>query len=206
MQMSDADLPDDTSAAMGATGGMAGRLPPDWLPPHERLTGLGLVDAGPATEHAEEIHGLMLRTPLFAGLGIDDTRKLSAYMRIYDAQPGITLINEGEPGDFMLLLVGGMIDVLRRNRYDYPARIALGQPGHALGEMSMFDGEPRFASCVTLEPCRMAVLSRDALMQVLEDEPALGNRILLKLVQLLSDRLRQTSSKLVSYLEAARDG
>jgi CRP-like cAMP-binding protein len=72
--------------------------------------------------------------------------------------------------------------------------------------MSMFDGEPRFASCVTLEPCKMAVLSREALMQVLEDEPALGNRILLKLVQLLSDRLRQTSSKLVTYLEAARDG
>jgi hypothetical protein len=40
---------------------------------------------------------------------------------------------------------------------------------------------------------------------VLQEEPALGNKILLKLVQLLSDRLRQTSAKLVSYLEAARD-
>lgn len=182
------------------------RVPAGWPPPHERLVALGLAEAGDAIAHASEIHELMLQTPLFAGLSIEDTRKLGAYMRIYQAEPGITLINEGEPGDFMMLLMDGLIDVLRRNRYDYPARIALGQPGHALGEMSMFDGEPRFASCVTLEPCRMAVLSRDALMQVLEDEPALGNRILLKLVQLLSDRLRQTSSKLVSYLEAARDG
>lgn len=182
------------------------RVPAGWPPPHERLVALGLAEAGDARAHASEIHELMRQTPLFAGLSIEDTRKLGAYMRIYQAEPGITLINEGEPGDFMMLLMDGLIDVLRRNRYDYPARIALGQPGHALGEMSMFDGEPRFASCVTLEPCRMAVLSRDALMQVLEDEPALGNRILLKLVQLLSDRLRQTSSKLVSYLEAARDG
>ena len=182
------------------------RVPAGWPTPHERLAALGLTEAGDASAHAGEIHELMLRTPLFAGLSIEDTRNLGTYMRIYEAEPGITLINEGEPGDFMMLLMDGLIDVLRRNRYDYPARIALGRPGHALGEMSMFDGEPRFASCVTLEPCRMAVLSRDALMQVLEDEPALGNRILLKLVQLLSDRLRQTSSKLVSYLEAARDG
>ena len=69
----------------------------------------------------------------------------------------------------------------------------------------MFDGEPRFASCVTLEQCRIAVLTRDSLMLVLQDEAKLGNKILLKLVQLLSERLRQTSAKLVSYLEAARD-
>ena len=69
----------------------------------------------------------------------------------------------------------------------------------------MFDGEPRFASCVTLENSRVAVLTREALMMVLTDQPELGNKILLKLVQLLSDRLRQTSAKLVAYLEAARD-
>ena len=49
------------------------------------------------------------------------------------------------------------------------------------------------------------MLTRDALMLVLTDEPKLGNKILLKLVQLLSDRLRQTSAKLVSYLEANRE-
>ena len=105
----------------------------------------------------------------------------------------------------MMLLMTGMIDVLRRNRYNYPSRIAVAHAGHALGEMSMFDGEPRFASCVTLEHSRIAVLTRDALVLVLSDEPKLGNKILLKLVQLLSERLRQTSAKLVSYLEAARD-
>ena len=67
------------------------------------------------------------------------------------------------------------------------------------------DGEPRFASCVTIEPSRIAVLTRDAMLLVLHDEPRLGSKILLKLVQLLSDRLRQTSAKLVSYLEASRE-
>ncbi len=173
--------------------------------PHERLLALGLKPVGRASEFADEIHRLMARTPLFSGLDIDETRKLGAFMYVYEAPPGTTLISEGEDGDFMLLLMQGMVDVLRRNRYHYPSRIAVANAGHALGEMSMFDGEPRFASCVTLEHCRIAVLTRDALMLVLADAPKLGNKILLKLVQLLSDRLRQTSAKLVTFLEAGRE-
>ena len=173
--------------------------------PHERLLGMGMRPVGRASEYSDEIHALMARTPLFSGLDIDETRKLGAFMYVYEAPAGVTLISEGEAGDFMMLLMTGMIDVLRRNRYNYPSRIAVAHAGHALGEMSMFDGEPRFASCVTLEYSRIAVLTRDALMLVLNDEPKLGNKILLKLVQLLSERLRQTSAKLVSYLEAARE-
>ena len=169
--------------------------------PHERLSALGLRPLGRASEFADEIHGLMARTPLFAGLDLEEARKLGAFMYVYEAPAGLTLISEGEAGDFMLLLIGGSVEVLRRNRYNAPARIALAHPGHALGEMSMFDGEPRFASCRTLEASRIAVLTRDAMMLVLHDEPRLGSKILLKLVQLLSDRLRQTSAMLVSRLE-----
>jgi CRP-like cAMP-binding protein len=173
--------------------------------PHERLSAIGLRPVGRASEFADEIHGLMARTPLFSGLDLEETRKLGAFMYVYEAPAGVTIIAEGETGDFMMLLMNGMVDVLRRNRYNFPSRIAVAHAGHALGEMSMFDGEPRFASCVTLEPSRIAVLTRDAMMLVLHDEPRLGSKILLKLVQLLSDRLRQTSAKLVSYLEAARE-
>ena len=148
----------------------------------------------------------MSKTPLFSGLDIDETRQLGSFMYVYEAPPGVTIITEGESGDFMMLLMSGMVDVLRRNRYNYPSRIAVANAGHALGEMSMFDGEPRFASCVTLEHVRIAVLTRDALMLVLADQPKVGNKILLKLVQLLSERLRQTSAKLVTYLESAREG
>jgi CRP-like cAMP-binding protein len=173
--------------------------------PHERLSAIGLRPIGRASEFADDIHALMAKTPLFSGLDIEETRKLGAFMYVYEASAGVTIISEGETGDFMMLLMSGMVDVLRRNRYNFPSRIAVAHSGHALGEMSMFDGEPRFASCVTIEPSRIAVLTRDAMLLVLHDEPRMGSKILLKLVQLLSDRLRQTSAKLVSYLEAARE-
>jgi CRP/FNR family cyclic AMP-dependent transcriptional regulator len=173
--------------------------------PHERLSTIGLRPLGRASEFADDIYALMAKTPLFSSLDIEETRKLGAFMYVYEASAGVTIISEGETGDFMMLLMSGMVDVLRRNRYNFPSRIAVAHSGQALGEMSMFDGEPRFASCVTIEPSRIAVLSRDAMLMVLHDEPRLGSKVLLKLVQLLSDRLRQTSAKLVTYLEAARE-
>jgi len=199
---------DASSVDPSANGAAASGAPrvPSRETPHERLSALGLRPIGRASEHADEIHALMSKTPLFSGLLIEETRRLCGFMFVYEAPAGVTLINEGDPGDFMVLLMDGMVDVLRRNRYNFPSRIAVAHAGHALGEMSMFDGEPRFASCVTLETCRVAVLTLEALMLVLHDQPKLGNKILLKLVQLLSDRLRQTSAKLVSYLETAREG
>lgn len=194
-----------TDASSTAELPPAAQAPGGRKTPHERLLALGLKPVGRASEYSDQIYNLMAKTPLFSGLDVDETRKLGAFMYVYEAPAGITLIQEGETGDFMMLLMNGMVDVLRRNRYNYPSRIAVAHSGHALGEMSMFDGEPRFASCVTLEQSRVAVLTRDAMMLVLSDEPKLGNKIMLKLVQLLSERLRQTSAKLVSYLEAARE-
>jgi hypothetical protein len=135
--------------------------------PHERLSAIGLRPIGRASEFADDIYALMAKTPLFSGLDIEETRKLGAFMYVYEASAGVTIISEGETGDFMLLLMSGMVDVLRRNRYNFPSRIAVAHSGQALGEMSMFDGEPRFASCVTIEPSRIAVLTREAMLLVL---------------------------------------
>ena len=51
--------------------------------------------------------------------------------------------------------------------------------------------------------CRVAVLTRAALLALLTREPVLGNKVLLKLVSLLSDRLRETSAHLVNCLGRA---
>lgn len=173
--------------------------------PHERLVSFGAEPVGQACGFVDEVGALMDQAPLFAGLAPAETARLCEHMSVYEAPPGITLIAEGEAGDFMMLLMNGMIDVLRKNRYNYPSRIAVAHPGHSIGEMSMFDGEPRFASCVVLERSRFAVLSRSAFSQILADDPVLGNKLLLRLVQLLSERLRQTSARLVTHLETARD-
>lgn len=65
----------------------------------------------------------------------------------------------------------------------------------------MIDGEARFASCTAIEDTTYAYLSRPSLQSLIVSEPRLAAKILMKLVFMLSQRLRQTSSKLVNFIE-----
>ena len=162
----------------------------------------GMRLLGKASAFADQMHKLIANAPLLEELSLAEIRTLGEYTLVYEADPGTPVIVEGEAGDFMIILIAGSMEVVRRDRHDVPSRIAVVQEGHALGEMSMLDGEPRFASCIAIEPVQFAVLSRADLSAVIHSEPALGAKILVKLVHVLAQRLRNTSTKLVAVMEA----
>jgi len=160
-----------------------------------------LESLGSAVEFAERIHGLITFSPLFENFKVAEVSLLSQFMQVYRSEPGIEIIREGETGDFMVFLIEGTIEVFKQDRWNSPRLIALIGPGQSFGEMSMIDGEPRFASCVAAEVCTMAVLSRDSLARIILEQPTLGAKILMELVLMLSQRLRQTSSKLIGHMD-----
>ncbi len=169
------------------------------------FTERGMRPMGLAREVAAEMHRMIAHAPLLEEFTIAEITTIGGYMPVYAAEKGQVIIGEGEVGDFMIILISGSIDVNRRNRQGRPSRIAVVEAGHALGEMSMLDGEPRFASCVALEPSRFAVLTRENLTKVIAEEPRLGAKILVKLVHMLAQRLRNTSTRLVSYMVGERE-
>ncbi|MDP1997148.1 MAG: hypothetical protein Q8J90_08100, partial [Gallionella sp.] len=63
------------------------------------------------------------------------------------------------------------------------------------------DGEPRSATAVVIETSTLAVLTQENFLLIMRDKPALSAKLLLKIAQLLSQRLRLTSGILVDYLE-----
>ena len=160
-----------------------------------------LESLGDAIQFAGKIHGLITFSPLFENFNLAEIRLLSHFMRVYRAGTGIEVIREGEAGDFMLLLIEGRIEVFKQDRWNAPRLIAVIGPGQSLGEMSMIDGEPRFASCIAAEPCLFAALTRESLARIILEQPILGAKILMELVLMLSQRLRQTSGKLMAYMD-----
>ena len=105
----------------------------------------------------------------------------------------------------MLMIVEGAVEVHKRDRWNTPPLLAVVEAGRTLGEMSMIDGEPRFATCVAAERCLVAVLTREALARIILEQPILGAKILMELVMMLSQRLRQTSARLVAYMDKYED-
>lgn len=166
--------------------------------------GFHLIAKGSGLHFVDDLHDLLSHATLFAGLSLPEAQLLGSIMRIYDSPAHQTLIHEGDQGDFMLLLMSGRMEVVRTDEHGFANRIALAHPGQTLGEMSMLDGMPRFASCRTLSPCRVGVLGRKAMLTLLQRETALGNKILLRLTSMLAERLRSTSARLVDCMEAGR--
>ena len=151
----------------------------------------------------EELGSLLGRAPLFSDFTRDDVKALSEYMGVYRAASGETIIREGDAGDFMLLIIRGEVDILKRGLQREQQHMTSVGAGTTIGEMSMIDGEPRFATCRTTQATTFGVLTRENLTRILREQPELGVKILVKLVTMLSARLRQTSAKLMRYMEEA---
>ena len=160
-----------------------------------------LESLGDPMQFAGRIHGLITFSPLFETFNLTEIRLLSQFMQVYRASPGVEIIREGDAGDFMVFLIEGRIEVFKQDRWNAPRLIAVIAPGESFGEMSMIDGEPRFASCIAAESCMIAVLSRDSLARIILEQTTLGAKILMELVLMLSQRLRQTSSRLLAYMD-----
>ena len=156
---------------------------------------------GDATPFAPQIRAVVGHNALFDDFSETDLRQLGPFMRVFVAPPGGAIIREGDPGDFMLFIIDGLVDVTKNDRWGVVKRIAVVKSGQALGEMSMIDGEARFASCTAIEATTFAYLARTSLQSLITREPRLAAKILMKLVYMLSQRLRQTSAKLVNYIE-----
>lgn len=156
---------------------------------------------GDAVDYIESIDEIMDRIPLFEGFERGDVIGVVRHMRCYRAPVGREIVREGDSGEFMLLLLQGNIEIIKSGGAGQAHRISVVTPGETLGEMSLVDGEPRFASCLAIDQVTFAVLDREGLQQIFNDEPHLGIKILRELLKLLNQRLRDTGQRLVEALD-----
>ncbi len=156
---------------------------------------------GDATRFAAQIHTLIPKCALLENFTPAEVRLLTDFMQVFRAGEGMEVIREGDGGDYMLIVVEGRIEVRKQDRWNTQQPIAMVEPGRTLGEMSMIDGEPRFATCVAVQPALVAVLDRASLARIIVEQPLIGAKLLMELVLMLSQRLRATSDRLMQLLD-----
>jgi CRP-like cAMP-binding protein len=160
-----------------------------------------LEHLGDATRFASQIHALIPKCALLENFSPAEVRLLAHFMEVYRAAAGVEVLREGDGGDFMLMVIEGTVDVCKRDRWNTQQVIATVDAGKTLGEMSMIDGEARFATCVATEPVLLAVLDRESLARIIVEQPMLGAKVLMELVLMLSQRLRATGQRLLGMLD-----
>ena len=178
------------------------------MPPSldEQMRTAGLEVLGPCNQ-LSRWPGILQQSPLLEDFTQEEVDVLGSLMLHVRAQPGQMLIVEGEVNDWMMLLLRGTVDVGKRIGPDAApeergdnTRLAVLRTGAVLGEMSMFDGEPRYASCWALSEVEAAVMDRGAVARLIRARPDVGAKLLVKITQVLAQRLRNTSSQLIKVL------
>ena len=136
----------------------------------------------------------------FAALDRSERKKLAACLSFVSVPAGRELIVQDEKGDYALVLLEGVVAVDRLQPAGGRARLAESREGDVLGEMSLVDAGSRFASCLTLSTCKLAVLTSEALDDLAIEEPRLGMAVLASVARRLSLRTRQLSGRLGALL------
>ena len=103
------------------------------------------------------------------------------------------LINEGDVGDALYVVLSGRVKVFASNEAGREFVIDFHGPGEYVGEMSL-DGEPRSASVVTVESTTCAVVNRAQLRDFILAHPDFA----MHLIERMIHRVRVTTSNLKS--------
>ncbi len=129
-----------------------------------------------------------------------EKRKLLDYLDFVTVPAGRELIVQDEKGDYALVLLQGVVAVDRIQPTGVRARLAEARDGDVLGEMSLVDAGARFASCMTLSTCQLAVFTSTALDDMAIEDPRLGMALMASMARRLSLRTRQYGARLGALL------
>ncbi len=147
----------------------------------------------------EKAAQLLITSTALADMSLSDARAVVSAMVLRRVQHGVVLIKEGEVThtDFMMLILDGevLVDNELTSMEDSMVMSVIGS-GSLIGEMGVLDGAPRSATCTATTNLAVAVLSRDALLTLIKENPAVSARLMLAISKRLSDRLREANRKI----------
>ena len=92
------------------------------------------------------------------------------------------ILNEGEVGDSLFVLLQGQVKVYATDENGREITYGTIHAGAYFGEMSL-DGGPRSASVMTLEPSLCSLISRAAVAQHLAEEPAFAFALVTQVIR-----------------------
>jgi len=147
---------------------------------------------GTASDWRVVLQGL----PIFAGFADADIDKLAAAAQGRMMRKDETLIRTGDPGAFMMIVLAGEVRVMLTAASGRQQIVNTLGPGAVIGEIALFDGQPRTADVVAATKGRLLTIERVAMQRLIEEDAKLALRV----IEMLCTRLRNTMVQLESML------
>jgi len=125
---------------------------------------------------------------------------LAKHMKAYRVPKGGTIFLEGDRNSYFSALIEGSICVYKEDSDNEVKLLSIIPPGRIFGEISVIDDLPYSASLVAESESTILLMSRESFRQCINENSAIGVRLLNLVAQLLCSRLRSASGQLVDYI------
>ena len=155
---------------------------------------------------ADMVTQLLSAPEALTGLSLAEAQVVMRYMQPRFFAADTCFIREGDAGDngFMALLIEGDVVVERVTvSRTEPVTIRVLGPGSLIGEIGLVDREPRSASCTAGTDVWCAILTRQAVEDMIQQDPVVAARLLLGVSANIAERLRDTNRQLKLYARLA---
>jgi PPM family protein phosphatase len=133
----------------------------------------------------------LARMPLFRPLNDREILRVLQVTDVAAFQNGERVINEGETGEELFIVLSGQLKVQRGG-----ADLATLKPGDHVGEMALVRSQPRSATVVSDGPSELMLIRRTEFFEILRKEHQLAVKLLWQFLGVLADRLADTSREL----------
>ncbi|MEW5855358.1 MAG: cyclic nucleotide-binding domain-containing protein, partial [Myxococcota bacterium] len=133
------------------------------------------------------------RVDLFEGLPVDDVAAIAGIAEERHAEAGEVLYREGEPGNTMMVLVSGRVQLIRGGH----VFMELG-PGESIGQVSLLDRGPRPTTAVVRKDslgAELLVIHGDTFLDLVTDRPELTRGLFVVLAKRLRALIDLQGSK-----------
>ncbi|MDA0985994.1 MAG: cyclic nucleotide-binding domain-containing protein [Bacteroidetes bacterium] len=157
-------------------------------------SGNGILGLGLFKKKISTLEEKLSQIPLFQTLNTNELREISSIVHKRFYNEGEYICYQNDPGLGMYIIEQGEAKVFLMGN-NFSNEIATIQTGGCFGELSLLDDSPRSASVITTMNSNIIGFFRHDLEELLNKNSNLGSKILMRLAQLVSERLRQTNSE-----------
>lgn len=135
---------------------------------------------------------------IFEGISGEEMDQIVKYAFIKSFEPGYVLFRENLiVGQIMYVILSGKVDLSKKNNEDEDVVFLTLGPGALLGEMSLFEQDKRSATATIREYSELLVMPKYNFDRMLQSRPNEAIKILLNFIKVLSQRLRETTNKMI---------
>jgi len=127
----------------------------------------------------------------------DDIRVLARYFTAYEANRGQVIFYEGAKANYMGLIISGAVRISKTSPDNLVKPLVVLRASQTFGELSLIDGAPRSGLAEALGTTKFVITSKSQLVCMSHEQPQLAFRLLWKVSETISRRLRHTSYRLL---------